>query len=418
MWYFYCCFNYHALPELNYVKKWHKSLATKEWARKEGLSIWEAKCCLDAELFLDKYPQWEIGVQPHPIILQSMFVHATKSGQREAERLIHLGCQHGLLGLDPEADVPTIQLVVYQTSWGEIRNLFDEVYMLRRLPSQWSFRPKQMEEATRDILSSLGDCLQERRGIHRPEEDLWGATAPIPQPGHKTKPCPWAQGRDNIPDKALQEAREVHQGASEAAHFLELNIERLSQEANRTKCQCPHSHSHSWGRPQKRHAQSPSPHRPRRHVTFCELEGETSSDEKPQREPWGQVTRGEVEEGDLGPLPTLGSELEHFLEMPTTSQGTRDRQSFPLEPSIRNYENWLEWQACQLDTPHWWEKLTAILGVKDVKKLAWKIHASFEVPAVRCEALRGQVVMAPPVPKCINTNMFLPDNLPYQDIWL
>ena len=45
---------------------------------------------------------------------------------------------------------------------------------------------------------------------------------------------------------------------------------------------------------------------------------------------------------DLGPPPTLRLELEHFLETPTTSQGTRERQSFPPELSIGNYEKWLE----------------------------------------------------------------------------
>ena len=144
-----------------------------------------------------------------------------------------------------------------------------------------------MEEATRDILSSPRGCLQERRGIHRPEEDLQGATVPIPQSS-----CPWIQERDDLPDKALQESREVHQWVLEATHILELNIERLSWEANRTKCQHSHSHSCAWGRLQERCAQSLSPHRPRRHVTFCEPEEGMSSDERPQREPWAQATRG------------------------------------------------------------------------------------------------------------------------------
>ena len=54
--------------------------------------------------------------------------------------------------------------------------------------------PKWMEEATRDILSSLRSCLRERTGIHRLEEDLWGATVPIPQPSHQTEPHPQIQG--------------------------------------------------------------------------------------------------------------------------------------------------------------------------------------------------------------------------------
>ena len=37
--------------------------------------------------------------------------------------------------LDPEADVTTIQLMGYRTSREEIRDLFHQVYMLKRLPS-------------------------------------------------------------------------------------------------------------------------------------------------------------------------------------------------------------------------------------------------------------------------------------------
>ena len=71
---------------------------------------------MDAEMFLNKYPQWEVGGLHCPIILQGMLVHATKSGWKEVERLMCHGCQHGLLRLDPETDVPIIQLVGYQTS--------------------------------------------------------------------------------------------------------------------------------------------------------------------------------------------------------------------------------------------------------------------------------------------------------------
>ena len=53
---------------LQYGDKWHKSLATKEQAKEGGLSIWEAECCLDAELFLDEYPQWDVGGLHCPFI--------------------------------------------------------------------------------------------------------------------------------------------------------------------------------------------------------------------------------------------------------------------------------------------------------------------------------------------------------------
>ena len=115
------------------------------------------------------------------------------------------------------------------------------------------------------------------------------------------------------------------------------------------------------GGPKGRHAQSLNPHRLKKHVTFLDEEVEMSAGEDPSREIWGQVMGGgEVEESDLGPPPTLGPELEHFLEIPTTAQGARDQQDPLPEPSIDNYEMWLEWQAFQVDTPNWWKELVTI----------------------------------------------------------
>ena len=51
-------------------------------------------------------------------------------------------------------------------------------------------------------------------------------------------------------------------------------------------------------------------------------------------------------------------------------QDTKDMGSYPLKPSIKDIEVWLEWQVCQLDTPYWWEELTTIPWVKNRKKLA------------------------------------------------
>ena len=41
---------------------------------------------------------------------------------------------------------------------------FHQVYMLKRLPRSPPCRPKQVQEVTRDILSTLKDCLRWRRG--------------------------------------------------------------------------------------------------------------------------------------------------------------------------------------------------------------------------------------------------------------
>ena len=143
-----------------------------------------------------------------------------------------------------------------------------------------------------------------------------GATVSISCPSHQTKSChqTWVMRNKDPHVQALNEARETHQRALEAAHLLEQDIERLSWAASRVKhakCQCPYSHSCSRRRPQGRHAQSLSPHRLRKHVTFLDEEEEVSSGEGPSREHWGQVMGGgEVEVSDLGPPPTLRPDLE------------------------------------------------------------------------------------------------------------
>ena len=92
-------------------------------------------------------------------------------------------------------------------------------------------------------------------------------------------------------------------------------------------------------------------------------------------------------------------------------------ESYPPEPPISDMEIWLEWQACQLSTLSWWLELRAIPGVKDLRKLICKIHASFSIPEVRMRPFPKQEYTAPPAPKCLDRNSFLLDELSYQDIW-
>ena len=141
--------------------KWHKSLAAKEWAKEGGLSIQEAEHHLDAELFLDEYPRWDVRGPHCPFILQQMFIHAVKCGQKEAERLIHCGHQQGLPKPGSRADVTAIQLVGYWMSSEEIGDLYQQVYVLKRLPGPLLSRPERAGEIMEDIVSSLKDCLRQ-----------------------------------------------------------------------------------------------------------------------------------------------------------------------------------------------------------------------------------------------------------------
>ena len=61
-------------------------------------------------------------------------------------------------------------------------------------------------------------------------------------------------------------------------------------------------------------------------------------------------------------------------------------------------------------------ELTTIPGVVDPRKLAQKIWASFSIPAIRNQVFPGKGYTAPPAPKCLTQNVFLPDELSYQDM--
>ena len=91
-----------------------KPLPPKEWVSKDGLSSREMEWCMDAGMFVDEYPHWEARGLHHPLILQEMFLQATHSGWKEVKWMIHQGHQDGLLHLDPQVDISTVQLVGYQ----------------------------------------------------------------------------------------------------------------------------------------------------------------------------------------------------------------------------------------------------------------------------------------------------------------
>ena len=81
-----------------------------------GLSIREAEQRLDAKLFQDEYPRWDIGAPHQSIILHEMFLHTAEQGEKEGERFIQQGCQHSLPRPDPGADLPTMKPVGYWIS--------------------------------------------------------------------------------------------------------------------------------------------------------------------------------------------------------------------------------------------------------------------------------------------------------------
>ena len=200
-----------------------KSQATREWPREAGVTIQEVDCLLDARLFLVEYPRWDIKGPDQPIILHSMFLHATGEGQKEAERFICWGWWQTLPWLDPEATLAAIQLVGYQTSWKEILDLYHEEYLLRRPLGLLTCRPWLREEAIQDILSSLMSHLQR-----------WGAPLCWRRINVGQPPLPISQPaiQKPSPGPAREEAHMMRNSRrpGKLTSILELDIERLSLE--------------------------------------------------------------------------------------------------------------------------------------------------------------------------------------------
>ena len=244
-------------------------------------------------------------------------MHAGVVGWKECKWSIHQGHRLLIPREIAEAEVPTVQMVGFRTTREEIWGIYNKVYQLKRFPgpnlmSQSKWRPLIGKSA----LPWKNGCSKDR--VLPGKKRTRGATG-ILQPSHQSKSSWRTQVRDKDPhDHALAETREVHWRALEAAHLLGQNIERLSWAATRAKsagCQHSYNHSHSRRQPQGRHLWAPSHTRPRKHVTFQNQEDEISSREDPSRELLGQASgREELEECDLGPLPTLKPELESFLE--------------------------------------------------------------------------------------------------------
>ena len=54
-------------------------------AEQVGLSYREAEWVVESDLFLDEYPQWDLGSPHRSVILHEMFLHVESQGQKEAE---------------------------------------------------------------------------------------------------------------------------------------------------------------------------------------------------------------------------------------------------------------------------------------------------------------------------------------------
>ena len=313
-----------------YGDKRNKSIAAKEQANTEGLSVREVEHHMVVEMFLEGQARWEVDSSHHPIILHEMIQHAMEQGQKKVEHMICQGCQHGLLKLDPKADISAIQLVGPQTSREELKSLYYEVYKLQRLPGSPPGEPEWIEELTAEVVFSLEDHLQWKGGeppwmMEEPGPiDIWSPRSKTPRRGR----------RDTSVERGLAEVMEAHQRALATAATLEEEIEKLSQSITRGWLEaCAHSGrqdpcrrgSRGWKR---RHCQ-----------VWLE---ESHAPYFIYHPPWRGLESKEDEEApmdfNLEALPGLGLEVNCFLQGPAES--LREEDGCP--PQIPQWRSWRE----------------------------------------------------------------------------
>ena len=205
----YYLFSYPDLLELHYGERVKKSQIAKERARETGLSVREAEWRIDAELFLNKYPRWELGAPHWSVILHKMFLHAAEWGQKEVERLICWGCRGSASEPDLGVGQSAMELVGYWTSCKEIWDIYHSVYLLRRSPGLLPCWAQWRRKVICNILSSLTSWL------HRQGEGL----------GPKYEWLPRLSRRGSY-EEALKVA---NQRVLETVEVLRSNIQRLSQ---------------------------------------------------------------------------------------------------------------------------------------------------------------------------------------------
>ena len=90
-----------------------------------------------------------------------MFLHAAYEGWKEAERTVCQGCRQYMPQLDPEAGIPTVQLVHPEIDREQLLELYLEVYKLHRLPGSPPGEPAILE----DIPSILPCHPPEEKGM-------------------------------------------------------------------------------------------------------------------------------------------------------------------------------------------------------------------------------------------------------------
>ena len=339
---------------------------------------------MDVELFLGIQGQWAEDSPHHMAIIHEMFWHAATKGQKEAEQIIHQGCQQNMPQLNPEAGIPTIQLVGPETSKEELHELYLEVYKLHRLPRSPPGEPVLLEE----VLSSLKDHQGWKGKRH--QQPWQGPIQKIPIPPEVA--CLRKEKRDSSVERSLATVHEAHQKALAMVATLEEEIERLSCTQN-----CPETRARSKSRDccgQSREEQK------RR---CCQVQFEDPPAPNSPTDPkTGSGEEGTTSKGsDLEEPLELRPEVASFLRGSLETSGD-EGNVMPLEPAVLEFSQWVPWKAKKCETPDWWSELLVVPGMENYRKLAREVWASFQLPQwMRELGMKEANLQAPSTPPCL-----------------
>ena len=368
-----------------YGSKRDKTIATKGWAAKEGLSIWEAERVMDVELFIERAGKVGADSPHHLMMVYKMFHHTTYEGWKEAEWMVHRGCQMELPKLNPKADLSAIQLVSPHTSKEELQSLYLEVYKQQRLPRLPPGEPELMEK----VVSSFDDC-QGQRQRRTLETMAWYWSTSIWPP----KNCPLKrERRKSSAKRSLANVRNAHQKALATVVALEEEIEWLSwppagnKPGARTHSKSRDCQTHESRGPKRRHHQNQPKSCPASYFEYNPL--------RRNSEPGREVTA--TKDLDLAELPELEPRVTFFLRG-SVENLEEEEEVPPPQPPVRELHKWVMWKAKTTKIPDWWRELLAVPGVPNCKKLARKVQASFSHPKKSQWGKQNGELVRPPCP--------------------
>ena len=209
-------------------------------AELEGLSYREAKWVVESNLFLDEYPQWNLGSPHRSVILHEMFLHVESQGRKEVECMCHQGRRGCMRKPSSKEDQSALHLIDYHTSRKELRDVYYSIYNLNRVSGFPSCGKVKRVKVIWEILSSLQERLQR-----------WAPSA-------EAKVAPENE-MDLVHPPAYEVAlQDVHCKVTQTAASLQDDLDRLdSKLRGRSRTQSPdmtrcRTRSRSWHRGRSR----------------------------------------------------------------------------------------------------------------------------------------------------------------------